>query len=159
MARARPATPLLLDTHERQELLALSRARTKPVRLVERSHIILLAADGLHERRIAQSVRVSPRTVRRWCETYRHRRAEDPESSVAQRLADRSRVGRPDHFDEYFWIDVLAMATATPESFGRPITHWTLRELTDEIIQRHLTESIHYTTVGRFCSPTACGSG
>jgi transposase len=58
---------------ERAQLLRWVRARTSPHRLVVRSRIILLAAEGMSIRRIAARLHVSPNTVRLWCDRF-HRR-------------------------------------------------------------------------------------
>jgi transposase len=88
--------------------------------------------------------------VRKWIGRYRQRRASDPDKGVASWLADSDRVGAPARFDELFWIDVLAIATSDPRASGRPISHWTCRELTEEIIKRGHTDTICHTTVARF---------
>ena len=45
---------------------------------------------------------------------------------------------------------ILAVACEEPEKCGRPITHWTPRELADEVIKRGIVESISPRQVGRF---------
>jgi transposase len=140
----------MLEAQEADALRELSRARAGEARLVERSKLILLAADGLIDRQIAAALGLSQKTVYRWRHTYTRRRAQDPQSTVRQRLADAPRVGRPDRFDELFWVDVLAIATAAPESYARPITQWTARELTEVILEQKLTDDIHSSTVARF---------
>ena len=41
-----------------------------------------------------------------------------------------------------------------PEDYGRPISHWTARELADEIIKRGIIESISIRHVGRLLAET-----
>jgi hypothetical protein len=51
---------------ERAQLLRWSRMRTSPHRLVVRSRIVLMAADGVEHREIARRLHVAPATVRLW---------------------------------------------------------------------------------------------
>jgi transposase len=141
---------LQLSEAERRELRRLAVSTSEEFRLVQRARIILAAADGQSGHWIARHLSISRSTVRKWIRRYPVRRASDPDKGVASWLADSERVGAPARFDEFFWIDVLAIATSDPKSSGRPISHWTSRELTEEIIERSLTDSICYTTVARF---------
>ena len=43
----------------------------------------------------------------------------------------------------------MAVACELPEQSDRPITHWTTRELADEVIKREIVPSISARTVGR----------
>jgi transposase len=143
--------PIELKEQERQELRRLADSGSSEHRLVERARIILAGADGKKSHhQIECELSVARSTVRKWLNRYPQRRAEHPEKPVALWLADDERVGAPARFDEFFWIDVLALVTSDPETSGRPISHWTVRELTDEIIERQLVERIHFTTVSRF---------
>jgi hypothetical protein len=49
----------------------------------------------------------------------------------------------------------LAVACESPEKSGRPITHWTAQELTDEVIQRRLVTSISPSQVSRYLREAA----
>lgn len=155
VGRSQSVDPLPLSTKERRELESLSHGRRMEVRLAERAKIILLAANGASDSQISAQVGVTSKTVRKWRRRYPERRWEEPDHTVKQWLADASRVGRPDRFDELFWVDVVAIATSDPNTYGRPITHWTVRELAAEIIEQELTESIHFTTVSRFLAKCA----
>lgn len=44
---------------------------------------------------------------------------------------------------------LFALACSPPEDYGRPISHWTPRELADEIIKQEIIESISIRHVGR----------
>ena len=45
---------------------------------------------------------------------------------------------------------IIAVACEQPEECGRPVTHWTPRELTDEVIKRGIVETISPRHVDRF---------
>jgi putative transposase len=46
-------------------------------------------------------------------------------------------------------IELFALACSPPSDYGRPISHWTSRELTDEIIKQGMIGSISVRHVGR----------
>jgi putative transposase len=54
---------------------------------------------------------------------------------------------------------IIAVACEPPEKCGRPVTHWTPRELADEVKKRSIVPSISVRQVGRFLkggrTPTA----
>ena len=47
------------------------------------------------------------------------------------------------------------MACEPPEKSGRPITHWTAQELTDEVVQRGIVTSISPSQVSRYLREAA----
>ena len=62
----RVAARVVVNDEEREQLLAWSRGRSTPHRLVLRSKIVLMAADGLQNKKIAENLRVRPKVVTRW---------------------------------------------------------------------------------------------
>jgi hypothetical protein len=44
----------------------------------------------------------------------------------------------------------VAVACEPPEESGRPISHWTSRELADEVKKRRIVAAISPRSVGRF---------
>jgi transposase len=67
-SKTSPPRPLVrLTEAQRRELLSYTRARTSPHRLVVRSRIVLLAADGLAPAAIAKRLHLTTATVRLWC--------------------------------------------------------------------------------------------
>ncbi len=46
-------------------------------------------------------------------------------------------------------LQLFAIACEKPEEYGRPISHWTARELADEVIQQGIVETISPRHVGR----------
>jgi putative transposase len=44
----------------------------------------------------------------------------------------------------------MALACEDPKATGRPVSHWTPRELADEAVHRGIVLSISPRTVGRF---------
>jgi putative transposase len=45
---------------------------------------------------------------------------------------------------------LYAIACNPPEQYGRPISHWSSRELADELIKQQIVESISERQVGRY---------
>ena len=62
----RVAPAIHLSPEARAELQSLVRRRTTSVRVVERCRIVLLAADGLQDKQIAERLSVAPRMASRW---------------------------------------------------------------------------------------------
>jgi putative transposase len=139
-----PAVPL--SEAERQELLRLIRAHTTPQHYSFRAHILLLLADGQTAPEVARRLGTSRRTVRLW---RRHWLAR-AERAVAERLQDAPRPGAPATFSAEQWCQIIALACEPPAASGRPISHWTPRELADEARKRGIVKTISERHVGRF---------
>jgi hypothetical protein len=56
----RVARPVVLSTEQREPLESRARARSAPARSVERARIVLLAAAGMQDKRIAAKLRITP---------------------------------------------------------------------------------------------------
>ena len=66
----RVAKPIVLEAEIRRKLEQQARGRSTPVRVAQRSRIVLLAADGLQNEQIAAQMETAPRTVARWRERF-----------------------------------------------------------------------------------------
>jgi hypothetical protein len=64
-------------------------------------------------------------------------------------LADAPRSGHPDIFTAEQICALIAIACEPPEDHGRPITHWTARELKDQVIKAGIVSSISVRHVNR----------
>ena len=89
MPRKSPYTIILTDKEER-ELLEMSRKYTLPHFLVQRTQMILLAAEGLQNKEIAARLRTRREVVSQWRKRFFYKRLEG--------LEDRDRPGRPRAF-------------------------------------------------------------
>ena len=65
-------------------------------------------------------------------------------------LADEPRSGTPATFKPEQICQIMALACEPPAACGRPISHWTARELADEAVQRGIVASISASSVDRF---------
>ena len=145
---------IVLSPDERQELMTLTRAHKTPQHVSFRAQLIVQLADGHNTRKVADALSTSRLTVRRW----RRHWLERSEGSVLERLQDAQRPGTPATFSPEQWCQIMAIACEPPESSGRPISHWTPREIAAEAIKRGIVETISERHVGRFlksCRPQA----
>jgi len=142
-----PSAPkIILCEEERQELLTLIRAHKTPQHLSFRAQIILRLAVDHDTSEVAAHFQTTRLTVRRWRQHWLGR----PEASVRECLQDAPRPGAPATFSAEQWCQIMALACEPPEASGRPISHWTPRELADEAIQRGIVETISERHLGRF---------
>jgi putative transposase len=139
-----PAVPL--SEAERQALHTLIRAHKTPQHLSFRAHVILLLAEGLTAPAVARRLGTTRTTVRRWRRHWLKR----PGCAVPERLQDAPRPGAPATFSAEQWCQIIALACEPPEASGRPISHWTPRELADEACKRGIVRTISKRHVGRF---------
>lgn len=140
------AVEVVLSDEERKDLEALVRAGKTPQRIVFRARVILTLAEVRNVTDAAERLSTRRETVRIW-RTYWMARAGIP---TAQRLADAPRPGAPATITAEQWCKILALACEVPEKSGRPISHWTPRELAEEAIKREIVTSISERHVGRF---------
>ena len=139
-----PAVPL--SEEERHALHTLIRAHKTPQHLSVRAQGVLLLAEGLTAPDVARRLETTRTTVRRW----RRHWLKGPGCAVHERLQDAPRPGAPATFSAEQWCQIIALACEPPEASGRPISHWTPRELADEARKRGIVETISERHVGRF---------
>ncbi|MBW4571744.1 MAG: helix-turn-helix domain-containing protein [Tolypothrix carrinoi HA7290-LM1] len=146
MARLAPKSLELL-CGERDELEHLLKRHSTPQQIGLRAKIILLAWEGKNNRDIARTLNISRDMARTW----RNRWLElgDRQLPVMKKLSDAERGGAPAKFSMEQVIELFALACSLPEDYGRPISHWTARELADEIIKQGIIESISVRHVKR----------
>ena len=150
MRGPKPTRPEL-DATVQIELETLIRRHTTPQQIVLRARIVLLAHQGYNHQDIARQLDISIHMARHWRRRWLSL-ADIPlsEMSVTARLADAPRPGAPAKISAEAYCQIMAIACQTPETFGRPITHWTERELADEAKQQQIVETISPRQVGRF---------
>jgi len=112
---------------------------------VLRARIVLLDDEGMTVSAIASVLGIVKNTVIKWVRRWK----ESPELSVAERLKDLPRSGCPDKFTAEQICKIIATCCENPSEYGRPITHWTQRELVAELIEQKIVESISVSEVGR----------
>jgi transposase len=121
MLLMRKAAVIQLSSDERATLEEWSRSRSKPVRLVQRAQVILMAADGVLNRDIAAKLKASRPTVQLWRERFLAMR-------VAGLEKDAPRPGRIPRISER---KVRAIVEATIETKPLNATHWSTRTMAE----------------------------
>ena len=139
--------PLQLVETEREQLQQLVNRHSTPQQIALRASIILLADKGLNHRDIARKLNISRDMTRLWRNRWLDLSEKD--SSVVERLVDAPRPGGPMTFSLEQILQLFAIACEKPEEYGRPISHWTARELADEVMKQGIVESISARHVGR----------
>jgi putative transposase len=131
-------------------LTKLIKAHQTGQQLVLRARIILAAGQGHSNSQIARDLGVDVDTVRLWRQRWQ---MLEPiplsDLSVAERLEDLPRLCAPARITAAQRCQIEALACEKPEKSGRPITHWTNREIADELIQRKIVDSISLRHAGR----------
>ena len=148
---------------ERQQLvlqtMAFSRSCAKG--LARRAEIILLAFEGLKNEDIAKKLDCERHGIGIWRRRWQHyferltiiECSEKPAAlreAIEEVLSDLPRAGCGGTFTAEQIALILAVACEPPEKSGRPVTHWTARELADEVIKRGIVTTISVRQVGRF---------
>jgi transposase len=160
------AAKITITERQKEILQTFSRSVTAPSRLRQRASIIVLAFDGLRNQDIAERVRLTHRQVGRWRRRWANAwnqliNIECCESravlrrAIAAVLTDEPRPGAPGKFRPEQVTQILAVACEPPEKSGRPITHWTTQELTDEVIRRGIVAKISPSQVRRYLREAA----
>ena len=131
-------------------LTKLIKAHLTGQQIVLRARIILAAGQGQSNSQIARELGVNLDTVRLW---RRRWQVLEPiplrDLSVEERLEDLPRSGAPARITADQRCQIEALACERPEGSDRPISHWTGREIADEIIKRGIVDQISARHAGR----------
>lgn len=155
------AAKIIITERQQDVLQTMTRSSTCSQALAQRAHLILLAFDGLDNEAIADRLGCERHAVgiwrRRWAQAFQRlvliECGEKPSAlrrAVEDLLSDLPRSGCPGKFTPEQVTQILAVACEPPAESGRPVTHWTPRELADEVRKRRIVESISARHVGRF---------
>jgi len=112
----RVAPEIVLTDEERAELTRLARSKLTSVRLVQRARIVLLAAEAMQNKDIAEQVGVGRVQVSRW-------RARYAQSRLAGIERDLPRGAPP------VKMDVAKLVELTTQSTPEAATHWSTRKM------------------------------
>jgi transposase len=136
------AVCLTLTAAERRRLKKMAYGHKTQYQARQRATIVLLAALGRGNARIAAETRLHVDTVRTW----RGRFADGGLTA----LADRKRSGRPARFTPVQVAEAKALACQLPAETGAPLSRWSCPELAAELIARGVTDSISASAVRRW---------
>lgn len=153
---------ITLSQQQRSLLEQVARRYSSPQGLVQRVMVILLAAKGMNNSQIAQQLQLARNTVRTWrkrwsldADRWSSMEAEGITekqlcSVMLASLGDAPRPGTPATFTTEQVVQIVATACESPPSFGRPVSHWTTKELASEVVKRGIVEQISPRSVRRF---------
>jgi putative transposase len=153
-----PQPPTItLSEAERQALEHLVRGHRTPQQVALRARIILAAADGSNNSQIACHEGVTVDTVRLWRARWLGFQAVSlADLSVADRLTDAPRPGKPVRITDKQVCQIVALACEAPARAGRPISQWTAREIATEITQRNIVTQISPRHAARLLKKGRC---
>ena len=150
-------TTVELSEAERDELQALVRRRTTPQQIGLRARLILAAAAGSNNSQIARQFGLETDTVRHWRQRWLGLQAAALDDlSVAERLADAPRSGRPTEIGAEQVCQIVSLACEKPSQSERPISQWTGREIADEIVKRGILPQISARHAARLLKRGRC---
>jgi putative transposase len=135
--RGRRAPIIELAEEERSQLESYVRCRSMPSGLSSRFRIILLAADGVNNKRISEKVGLSRASVGKWRKRYSEKGIEG--------LHDELRPGRPRSVSDE---QVAELIHKTLKNRPEGATHWTTRSMAEEIGVSHMTVCRAWQTFG-----------
>ncbi|MFB9187437.1 IS630 family transposase, partial [Dactylosporangium sucinum] len=124
------AVAVVLDEQARRQLQRTARSVRAEVRAVLRARIVLAAADGLPNTRIAMQLQVGVDTVRKW-------RGRFAAAGLAG-LADAKRAGRPRRHGAGVRVQVVAAATSVPPG---PESTWSHRRIAEHLADTGISPS------------------
>jgi putative transposase len=155
------AAALQVTPAQEQWLRRLQRQQTADQRRVRRATIILALAANPCVDAVARRLGLTRVTVRLWRDrwlaaTPALQRAEQDQApqhlrrTLEHLLDDAPRPGKPATFTPEQIVQIVALACEPPGESDRPISHWTSRELADEVSKRRIVAAISPRSVGRF---------
>lgn len=159
------AAKIVISERQQKLLEEFRKSRTLGKSIAQRAAIVLLGFSGMLNGEIALHVGLNRQQVGLWRQRWRdswdalcvwectepHRLRE----AIFDVLADTPRPGAPATFTAEQVSRIVALACEPPKLSGRPIDHWTLRELRDEAVKRNIVTGISASRIGRFLQQAA----
>jgi putative transposase len=155
------AAKVIVTERQLSTLKTMIGSSTCPQGVAQRARMIFLAFQGETNESIAEQIQCERHMVgvwrRRWVRAFQRlvlvecgeKHSALPQA-IERLLSDSPRRGWAGKFSAEQVTEIIAVACEPPEKCGRPVTHWTPRELADEIKKRNIVESISARQVGRF---------
>ena len=151
-----------LTTRQRTCLEQILRRQTSPQRLVRRAKILLALETGANECHVMRQMHLNRGTVRAWRQRWLAfaPKLEQLEADAGSDQAlptrmeaavtDDPRPGTPATLTAEQMVQIVAVACEDPADSGRPVSHWTPREVAAEVRKRGIVATISTRSVGRF---------
>jgi putative transposase len=164
------AAKVIVTERQLATLKTMIGSSTCPQGVAQRARMIVLAFAGQTNESIARTIQCERHMVgvwrRRWVRGFERlvlvecgERSSALPRAIERFFSDSPRRGWTGKFFAEQVAQIIAVACEPPEQSGRPVTHWTPRELADEVTKRSIVPAISARQVGRFLqdggSPTA----
>jgi len=169
LMRPRPP-PLILNADFCEILVRLSNKQTTKQNIVRRCMIILhIVNKPINFRQFAKELGYDRETISTWYKRAVMANNQWREMCVHELdcpghagdrlrrlrlaellLSDLPRSGAPPTYTAEQYTKIVAIAVTSPEKLARPITHWTARELADEVHKQWVAPGISDRQVQRF---------
>lgn len=145
-----PKSPqIIISASQRAVLEQLSKSRTASKRDIERA-ILILHLENHPNSVTAARLELNYLTAKHWRLKWlsflplfeKIESGDDPDkagklkAAIFGFLADAPRSGAPPTYTAEQYCQIMAVCLEDPQESGRPITHWTHEELTDEVRKR-----------------------
>jgi putative transposase len=139
-----PKPPVVqLTDAERQELTKLLRRHSTEQQIAVRARVVLATAAGKSNAQIKRELLITVDTARLWRQRWLDLQPIPlSELTVEDRLQDLPRSGAPVRITADQRCQIVALACEKPEASERPFSHWTSREIADEILKRGIVNQI-----------------
>lgn len=155
------AAKVIVTERQLATLKTMVGSSTCPQGVAQRARMIVLAFEGTSNEAIAETIQCERHMVgvwrRRWVRAFPRlvlvECGEKPSAlprAIERLLSDSPRRGWAGKFSGEQVAQIIAVACEPPEKCGRPVTHWTPRELADEVKKRGIVASISARQIGRF---------
>ena len=128
------------DTKHIEDLLSKGHLK---VRIQKRAMALQMLDKGMSYQEVKSHLNVSHISLSKWAKLY--------QSEGLKMLFDKARSGRPLRLNGEERAKVTALAcTKAPEGYAR----WSLRLLSDRLVELNIVDSISHTEVGRILKKT-----
>lgn len=122
---------IVLSSEEKKQLEKNTKSRKTPVRLVERSKIVLLAANGIPNYQIAEELKIDVNKVGRWRNRFADKRLPGIEKDLPR---GANHGGKNSAEQARLRTKIVKMTTQEKPKGG---THWSTRELANVLGINH----------------------
>jgi len=159
---ARKSIAPQLSEVQKTILLTITKRRDSSQQLVRRVRAVLLAAEGQNNQEIGPQVGFYENTVRTWRIRWNKQQEKIDaieaggnekalrEFIVDVVLADDPYNGKRGKYTPEQVAHLYAIACEKTKDSDRPISHWSCRELAEEMVKRGIVEHIPISTVWDF---------
>lgn len=137
------AVAVRLSDEEKAGLEKLSRRHNVSQQIAKRARIVLAMGEGKSNSQVMREMSISRDMVRHWRQRWVDLQPIAlTDLSIEERLEDLPRPGKPARITADQVCQIQQMACEKPAQSGRPISHWTGREIADEVVKRGIVAQI-----------------